>query len=234
MIVLIVDDERIIRRGIQKILLENIPNITEVLDFSSAQECLDYLETNSADLLITDIRMPGLSGLDLLRILHQKKLNIETIILSGYGEFEYCRAALKFDVRDYLLKPIDKDELIRTVMNLLGPPVKHQTVWEIKTYIQQNLDKKITVDELGRRFFLNANYVSQLFKKETGEQVSSYITRLRMEQACVYLRDCTKRVSDISQLVGYPNPRSFSVVFKRHFGLTPTEYRRSIGMDISD
>ena len=82
--------------------------------------------------------------------------------------------------------------------------------------------------------FLNPNYISQLFKKEAGVSISTYITDLRMEMACMYLNDCTKRIMDISQLVGYANPGQFAIAFKKKYDKTPSEYRKERGMPLYD
>ena len=238
---MVLDDERIIRQGIVKIIRENIPEVSAITECGSGEECLSYLETSPVDLLLTDIRLDGIDGLELLQIIRRKEWNMDVILISGYSDFEYCRKAICYQAYDYLLKPVDKAELIRIVRGYAAQfrtrsdfgenttASQHQTVKEIKKYIRANYQNRLSMEELGERFFLNANYISQLFKKEEKCAISVYILRIRMEMARIHLEDCTKQIAEVARLVGYDSPKQFTMAFKKYFGHTPSEYRRQHG-----
>lgn len=242
--VMVLDDEQIIRKGIVKIIRENVPDVETITECSSSEECLSKLEAAPVDLLLTDIRMDGIDGLELLQIIRQKKWNMAVILISGYSDFEYCRKAICYQAYDYLLKPIDKRELIRIVNRYAARYAaepdgeakttlpEHQTVKEMKKYIRSNYQKHLSMEELGERFCLNANYISQLFKKEEKCAISVYITRIRMEMARIYLKDCTRQIAEVAQMVGYESPKQFTIAFKKYFGYTPSEYRREYGNEV--
>ncbi len=110
----IADDEPKIRRGLKKLSWESIDTsvVGEAVDGIDALEKVGRLEP---DILLVDINMPKLNGLELIRKLREKDAGIQIIIISGYDEFEYAREAIALGVFDYVLKPVNRKELIKTV-----------------------------------------------------------------------------------------------------------------------
>lgn len=109
--ILVVDDERLIAQGVAYIIRQFGPDYESVDTAFSGQEALEKMTATRYDLLITDVSMPGLSGLDLIEETKIRALCDNFCILSGYSEFEYARTALHLGVEDYLLKPVDKSKL---------------------------------------------------------------------------------------------------------------------------
>ena len=110
--VLIVDDEPFIRQGL-KILINWKEHGYEVIgEASNGKEAMEIIKNTSVDLVITDIKMPEMNGLELIeRVKKNNYKNIKFIVLSGFYEFEYAKTAIKYGVKDYVLKPIQKEEL---------------------------------------------------------------------------------------------------------------------------
>lgn len=115
---LIVDDEKLIRTGLVSLNWKEI-GITEVFNASNGLEARETLENKDIDIVISDIKMPGLSGIELAEYIH--KLTKETIIilLTGFSEFQYAKDAIKYKVFDYLLKPIKPNELLNVVQKAM-------------------------------------------------------------------------------------------------------------------
>ncbi|MEC0231846.1 response regulator [Paenibacillus alba] len=109
--IMIVDDEEKIRLGLSKLIVKASPAYEIVGACASGAECLEALRVHKPDLVITDIKMPGMSGLELAKMINQLYTDIKCVILSGFGEFEYARKAIASGVSAYLLKPVDKQEL---------------------------------------------------------------------------------------------------------------------------
>ncbi|WP_315371499.1 helix-turn-helix transcriptional regulator, partial [Paenibacillus xylanexedens] len=86
----------------------------------------------------------------------------------------------------------------------------------------------LSLDELGKVAHLHPVYFSKLFKQETGENVSNYISRKRLEKASQLLQDSELRVADIAQMVGYRKNQYFIQLFKVEYGVTPYQYRRNM------
>ena len=119
--VIIVDDEKLIRNGLITYINEEIDDFKVVGDFSDGQEALDYLEDNqdSVDVVITDIRMEKMSGIELAEQIRKRNIDVLIVFISGYEEFEYARKAIDFKVYSYLLKPMRFEQLDKLFSGLL-------------------------------------------------------------------------------------------------------------------
>ena len=116
--VLIADDEKIAREGLRDNIDWQSLDATLVYAAKDGQDALQYIVNNEVDVLITDVRMPKLDGLGLIKNIYNQKLNISTIILSGYSDFSYAQKAIQYGVSNYLLKPIVIDELEKTLLSI--------------------------------------------------------------------------------------------------------------------
>ena len=116
--ILIVDDERIERNGIKK-LLGKVSYDISVSECENGRDALEYLEGHKVDVMITDVKMPFVDGIELIRQAAPLYPDMKMIIFSGYSEFEYARFAMKMGVTDYILKPVDPAEFDRTITNVI-------------------------------------------------------------------------------------------------------------------
>lgn len=134
---------------------------------------------------------------------------------------------------DLLMKTNTPDEMKAWMQNTIkhwvgSIPVTHtprQVVSQIKAYILENYAGNVSLDTVAEHVFLSSVYVSRLFKQETGENYTDFITRVRIDKACELLKRPDILVADVGQRVGYPNPRYFYRVFKNITGDTPSTYR---------
>ena len=117
--VLIVDDEKMIREGIRRTIGWDALNVEKVCTAASALEALELFRTVNFDLLITDINMSEVSGLELIKQIKEGRPKLRVIVLTGYDKFEYARTALKLNVNEFLLKPADEDELVYAIKEQL-------------------------------------------------------------------------------------------------------------------
>jgi two-component system response regulator YesN len=131
LVLLVVDDEEIIRKGVTGLIQSEMPEFSRVLAASSGEDALEILSQQKVDILLTDICMTNVTGLELSAAVNEKYPNIHVIILTGYDRFEYAQQSIKSGVRDYLLKPIDEDELIQVIREQIseiqGERSKEQT-----------------------------------------------------------------------------------------------------------
>ena len=105
---------------------------------------------------------------------------------------------------------------------------KNSIVYELQRYIQQNLDQRLTRDELSELVHLNESYLSRLFHKETGMSLSDYILKERMKKAGELISETDKPIYGIANQLCYDNFSYFSKMFKKVYNITPQEYRKSI------
>lgn len=141
--ILIVDDEKIERKGIC-FLLKQRKEEMEILEASNGKEACELLKRQTVDILFTDVKMPFMNGIELVAKARELQPDIEMVIFSGYGEFEYARQAMKSGVFNYVLKPVDPEEFHKTVDQLLE---------KINSRIRQREEKQWNQDSLEEYFF---------------------------------------------------------------------------------
>ncbi|MEK8126664.1 response regulator [Paenibacillus filicis] len=113
--ILIVDDEPLIRKGLTKLIESNDLGWSVVGEASNGQEALEQLEELNPNLVLSDIRMPVMDGLELTRHLSERSRETAVIILTGYRDFQYAQAALRYGVEEFLLKPCPEEEIFRVL-----------------------------------------------------------------------------------------------------------------------
>lgn len=114
--ILIVDDEQFIREGLKKIIDWDEHGIEIVGEASNGKEALEAINELKPELLLTDIQMPVMNGLNLIKAVRENCLKTKIIIISGYDDFQYVKEALKYGVENYIIKPINKEELSATLI----------------------------------------------------------------------------------------------------------------------
>lgn len=143
--VLIVDDEKIERTGI-RFLLGQLEEEFEIHEAVNGKEALEWLQTNCADILLTDVKMPFMNGIELLEQIYGQFPQMKRLVFSGYGEFEYARQAMRCGVAEYILKPVDPAEFKRVMLRIL-----HSLEGS-----RQEESRKVRSTELFREYILNA------------------------------------------------------------------------------
>lgn len=116
---LIVDDEKIIRKGLQSVIERQFPDRFNYRFAENGQEALELLIREPADILITDIRMPIMDGIELLEHLQDHPVKPEVVLLSGYNDFAYAQKGIRYAVKDYLVKPVVREELFAALERLI-------------------------------------------------------------------------------------------------------------------
>ncbi|WAM36336.1 response regulator [Caldicellulosiruptor acetigenus] len=116
---MIVDDEYYVKEGLKQTIDWNKYQIEIVGDAENGEDALNLAKTLNPDIIITDIRMPILDGVEFMKRLRENEINSHLIVISAYDDFEYARAAIKYGATNYILKPIDNNELIETIQKVI-------------------------------------------------------------------------------------------------------------------
>ena len=178
--------------------------------------------------------MNGLKVIQLSRIKHP---DTAFIIVSGYDDFSYCREALRLQITDYILKPVDYEEFGVCIDHLKIALFQRKSAEEtaepeervinsIVRYMQNHLAEEISLSVLAEEFHFSTQYISQLFKNEIGVNFLAYLTNIRMEKAKKLLLSTSLSIAEVSEQSGYSDYRVFTKVFKKSEGVTPSQYRR--------
>lgn len=235
--VLLVDDEIIIRQGFIKLFDWQAHDCQVIGQASDGLEALSKIDELKPDIVIMDINIPIMNGLKVIELSRIKHPDTAFVIVSGYDDFSYCRQALKLKITDYILKPVNYEEFGNCIDNLKislfeskkenkDSQQKDRMIVSITKYLQNHLQKDVSLNVLAQEFHLNAQYISQLFKSEIGVGFLTYLTNIRIEHAKKLLLSTDDAISDISDQCGYNDYRVFTKVFKKKEGITPSQFRR--------
>ena len=234
---IIIDDEPKIAEGMSQLFPWNNIGFEVVRSFTSAAEALVFLEQNPVDVVLSDIQMPDMTGLELCqRLLGREKAQV--VLFSSYQNYEYFRSAIQMGVADYLLKPLTYQALTETFAKLKekldesNPSTSEQPVGYYEGLIQQ-VDEYLrghlqdaTLTRCAKRVALSPSYLSRIYKEYSGKNFVDRLLELRMERACELLDNPDYRAYDVAYDVGYDSPNNFSRAFKAFTGWTPSDYRR--------
>lgn len=239
--VLIVEDEEMIRKGIILSVDWAALDCVVVGEAPNGEVALELVKQYAPTLIISDIKMPKMDGLEFLRKLRESGNNTFVIILTAYDSFEYARSALRLGAVDFLLKPFHDGELEQVILNLqqlnavsseevslpeLKKGDKSRYVLEAMTYIGAHYnDPNVTVRTVADSLGISEGYLSHVFKKETNYTLLNYLTRYRIRTAMELLQDYRMKVYEVAELVGYRDTTYFSTTFKKLVGISPSEYQ---------
>lgn len=244
--VVIVEDEELVRRGIVMAVDWGKMDCVVVGDAGDGLQGLELIRSCQPDLVITDIRMPRLDGLDMIAQLRREGCTAQFILLTAYGDFSYAQSAIKLGVQDYLLKPFEDSELEMAVekagrnvieqltregqaipqLRELSRGSKSKYVEEAIAYIEQNYAQpEISLGMVAQFLGLSEGHLSRIFKKEANCTFMTLLTNCRMHKAMELLKDCRFKVYEVAEQVGYNDTAYFSSLFKKLVGVTPSEYQ---------
>lgn len=243
---LIADDEETIRNGLKGLVESTGLDISVIATAQNGVEALEVVKKYSPEIILMDINMPLMDGLESIEKIRELNSEAKIIIISGYGEFEYAQKAMSMGVFAYLLKPID----YRNFSSILSKAIESysQRIWEINRlkddlpdeemckdvavaaleYIRKNFtDREISLATVATKFHISQSYLSKIVKQKTGSTFTNYLNDLRISLASRLLLDKDKNytIYKISELCGYSSQHYFSRAFKNSTGVSPVNYK---------
>ena len=241
---LIVDDEYPIVQGMLSMVDWKSLGVDEVRASYSAEHAKEVFQSDPAEIIITDIKMKGATGLDLLDWVNGISSDVAKIILTSYPDFNFARDAISLGVLEYLLKPVSEkaleDALKKAVDYVQARGNKGEEgakeeadaqgeegrMVRIERYIRDHLGEAISREDLCRELGITPNYLSRTVREALGMTLQNYIKQVRIQEAQRLLRYTNRPVTLIAQDTGYSTLSYFSSVFKEATGLTPFAYRK--------
>lgn len=244
--VVVAEDEILLQQNIIK-KINNIP-----LDFhvvGTAQTGLQayaLIQELQPDILFTDIKMPVMDGLQLIEKVRNHYPTIDCIIVSGYSSFDYAKKAIHYNVREYILKPVDEEDLFKILSNLQGRYRSRENDYNnvfsqadavlgsseiarrLHAYLNDHFNEDVKMSQIASRLNYSCSYLTKVFRNEYHISPSKYLISLRMQKAQQLLKHNSElSVRQIGEFVGYPEQGYFSRIFKKQTGMSPIEYRES-------
>lgn len=253
---LIVDDEQLIRVLLKKSVRWEDMGVRLVGEAENAEQALEAAERLRPDLVITDICMSNMDGVNLADILIKRYPAIKVVILTGYDEFEYAKRSIRAGVSDFLLKPINAKEIRQAVFRLKEEILRehvqakeiaalrssapereddsgaegqtdHRLIPRVKKHIMEHLgDSELSLASVAKKFYLSTGYLSRNFKEETGMNFVPYLLRARMERAAELLKTTELHGYQVGEAVGIPDSHYFSICFKKYTGFSVSSYKK--------
>lgn len=250
---LVVDDESIIRRGIRTFIDFDGLGISRLFEAENGEEAIAILEEEQIDLILADINMPKMDGLEFCRRAKERDPSVKAAVITGYDYLDYAIRAIKVGVDDYVLKPLSRDDIqtllfrlvekkkeadslaaVRQEVNKLAAGAGAGGDAGVRAQMAKSLEEHLTdagfslsamADELG----YSISYLSTLFKRHFGANFRDYFLDLRLGRAKILLLSTRMKNYEIAAAVGIDDPNYFSVCFRRKYGKTPTAFRTEAG-----
>lgn len=253
--VILVDDEEVAVNALKRRVDWQKYGVDEVFIAHSMQEAQTVFREKVIDVMLSDIEMPQGSGLDLFEWVKSYYPAVECIYVTCHPEFDYMRKALQLGSADYVLKPIDYEELDKVLIQvserarwkrraesipaeIMQKVSSHEeerekgdVIGTVKRYIREHIQEDIYIADIAGQVYLNEQYLMRTFKKATGISILEFITRERIWLAGELLKNTSYPVNRVADMVGYGNYSYFTKIFKRSTGMTPQAYRQKLGQE---
>ena len=254
--VAIIDDEPIIAEGLFKTMAWEKWDCRVVGSAYDGREGLALIRKEQPDIIISDINMPEMNGLQMIAALKSEFPDMQLIILTGYREFEYARQAIELGVSRFLLKPSKMNELEEAMeaatarlKRIEGGDIAEITAAETEAekekeavyhneansfivknaleYIRDNSKEKLRLIDVADSVYVSQWHHSKLLNKHTRKTFSEILNSARMDRSKELLKDPSLRICDVAEMVGFQDLAHFSRVFKKMEGMSANEYRNT-------
>lgn len=237
--IMIVEDEYLVRQGIASLVDYEQFGMQVIAQAENGREAWQKFQENPADILLTDINMPQMNGIELAKLVRDQAPKCHIVFLTGYDDFDYARTAIKLGADDYLLKPFSKDdveEMLAKVQTKLDKERKKAQIQnlvdqgqrsELEEAIHERLaDSELSLKSLASQLGFSPSYLSVLIKKELGLPFQDYLIQERMKKAKLLLLTTDLKIYEIAEQVGFEDMNYFSQRFKQVVGLTPRQFKK--------
>lgn len=246
---LVIDDENFVRKGIVSLIPYDEIGIESVFEADNGQSGLEIVKNEEPDIILCDINMPKINGLDFSKEVKANWPWIKIAIITGYDYFDYARQAVKIGVEDYVLKPVSKNDVIEIIHNMIDKINEDKKIKEVYSAIHESeveedvtgyqkqishiIEERLSNEEfslslLADEIGLSSSYLSTLFKKLFGTTFSDYLLHQRLEKSKILLLTTELKNYEIAEKVGISDSNYFSTLFKKHYGDSPGQYKRKI------
>lgn len=217
--ILIVDDEKLIRKGLHLGIPWKRIGINGIFEASSGREALDIMEQEKIDMIITDIQMPEMTGLELILEIRKRSEQVIIIVLTGYDEFDYARECIKMGVQGFLLKPVEEDELIECIKKQMDQLKNKREKVEKELYMRRIMgtSEQMELEVCCRNLLKNENTGKMV---EEIQRKFPYIKEKKMRVALVLPSTDTTKMEEREEfsiltiknvLIGYLDAQSFGI-----------------------
>lgn len=239
--VILIDDEEIIVEGLKKVVRWADYGCEVVAVAYDAISGAEAIRRYRPDILLTDIRMPGLDGLKMLAGLRSEFPDMQVAVLTGYRDFSYAQEAIRLGVTRYLTKPSKMNE-IEEALSAMTARLKtgaeegteapetqsadNYITRQAVTYMEEHYASRLSLQDVADHCFVSQWHLSKLLNRFEKRSFYDVLNDIRVDKAKELLLNPRLKITEISELVGYADPAHFARVFKKAAGVSANEYRR--------
>lgn len=242
--VIVAEDEELLLNNLCKKIELADPDFEVIGKAQTGGQAFELIEELCPDVCITDIRMPAMDGIALLKKVRERYPLTKCIITSGFSDFEYAKSAISLKVSDYLLKPVDPEELAaalakikkellivnmsdeEALKNSASRMTSAQLAELIRDYLVENFSKDINFNQIAATLNYSSSYLTKIFCQHYELSPSRYLINLRVSTAQkLLLHNPELSIRQIGEQVGYHDQGYFSRIFKKYTGKSPFEFR---------
>ncbi|MBO6137553.1 MAG: response regulator [Lachnospiraceae bacterium] len=239
--ILLVDDEYLLRQSVSRLIGSIDDSFKVTAEAANGEEALNVLKTKSIHVVIADINMPVMGGLELSKKIREHYPDILVVLLTGFAEFTYAQEAIRLGVFDYLLKPVSRDDLSSVFYKLrlklsqryelmeedasLGRDAREHVDYAV-SYMQEHYMEDIDIGALSDSMGFTSAYLTKLFSRYVGETPLKFLTGIRIHEAKRLLAESTLTIKEVGEHVGYPDQFHFSKTFRKYTDMNPSAYRK--------
>lgn len=250
--IFLVEDEEMIRLGLLKTIQWSLMNCEVVGVARHGAEALEFLERKEVDIVLSDVKMPRMDGIALMRELRKRDDRIVGILLTGYADFDYARAAMQNGVASYLLKPVDLHQLAEAISQAqqerdrrlraakfsawFSEGESHGGVFLLETYpledpfcaqlfafLEHAYRRPLSVQDAAEHFHLSSSALSKKIKEHTQMTFLELLHRVRLRHAVALMKQ-NMRFGEVAEAVGFTEYKHFHHVFQRYFQQSPSQW----------
>jgi Response regulator containing CheY-like receiver domain and AraC-type DNA-binding domain len=238
---LICDDEALERIVLRKMIEKRYADITILDDAKNGDEAVQSVQRYLPDILLIDIKMPELNGIDAQKQIVAFHPAIKTVIITAYSDFSYAHAAIKHNIVDFLLKPVPPAELY-TCLDTIRDQLHAETsraekqeqaeltaVQQATAYIDAHYMEGLRISDVAERVNLSEKYFSRYFKQQTGMTFTDYLNLRLIKKAKGLLLHTTTPVYKIAMDLSFSDSAYFTKVFRKYEKTTPLKFRQKYG-----
>lgn len=251
---MITEDEPLVREGLKQYFNWEELGFTALFEAENGKIGMEIALREQPDLVITDIRMPEMNGLEMIEQLRTELPYTSFVILTGFSEFSYAQKAIQLGgVHGYLLKPLQYAESLAMISACIekirqGKPklqLENHHIesiqqekpaqsddfllfQQIESFIMENIKQELTLHTVAEHFFYNPSYLSRLFKSKLNKNYMTFVSEIRIQYAKECLKNPHFSITDVSKMCGYKSYKHFVKIFKSISSMTPTDYRKKL------
>ena len=240
--ILIIDDEAQLLKSLAKLLDDEF----HIHTAPSGRDGLMILDKHHISMVLLDLNMPGMNGIEVLEKIKEKGYSVKVVIMTGGRNYEWTRRCADLSVQGFIEKPIEPDELIKRINKILSAKkgISIQEILEDEfdkkkaflnpifaktiSYIEDNFPKELSREDIAAKLEISPQYLSTLFKEECGLQLNEFINRCRIERSLEFIKDNPSlQFKQVAESVGISDQNYFCRLFKKHTGKTPTDFKKT-------